>query len=77
MTADTNLNRAPRPELTSVKGDVEKAQEYKAELMEALGVACEVITRAKQKDKINLNFQLAIDAMGKQFVASLTASKEL
>jgi len=63
--------------LQVIKGDIEKAQEYKEELMRLLEPVCALVTKAKQADKITMNFQLAVDAMGKQFVANLTAMKEL
>lgn len=65
------------PQLDVVEGDVAKAAAYKKELAEILQAACDVITRAKQKDKITLGFALQFDATGRQFISVLSATKEL
>ena len=77
MTADSELARnPPRPTLTTVKGDVEKAQDYKKRLAELLQPVCDLVTEAK-RDGIILNYQCMNDATGRQFVSSLSALKEL
>ena len=78
MVADTDLTRPPRPtQLNIVKGDVDKALEYRTELAELLAPICELFTKAKREDKIDLSFQISPDALGKFFVGDLKVLKNL
>ncbi len=69
--------QAIRNQITSVKGDLEKASEYRDELSKLLAPVCELFTKAKREDKIDLSFQISPDALGKFFVADLKTMKNL
>lgn len=62
--------------LERVETDIEKAHKYRVRMAEALKEPCKIMTDAK-RDGITMSFNLATDAMGNTFIASLTTTKEL
>jgi hypothetical protein len=62
--------------LSVIKGDVEKAREYKDQVAELAKPICDVLTRAK-KEGIVITYSLSSDATGNYFIAQLSAIKEL
>lgn len=69
----------PRPALAfvDVENDATKAERYKTALGDAVTKVCEIITAAKQQDKLILSFSTQQDAMGKTFISALNVFKEL
>lgn len=65
-----------RPDFASVKGDVEKAAEYKERVAKLLEPLCQTINEAK-REGLEVAFQLQPDAMGRSFVSLLKITKEL
>lgn len=65
-----------RPNFETVRGDAEKAAEYRDQTAKLLVPLCEVINQAK-RDGLEINFQLQPDAMGRSFVGLLKITKEL
>jgi hypothetical protein len=63
-------------QLPVVQGDREKGRIYKERLAVLLQPVCELLTEAK-REEILLTFQLQQDALGRSFVGSLVAHKEL
>jgi hypothetical protein len=64
------------PLLSTVKTDVQKAKEYKSRLALPLASICEIMTEARLEG-ILISWNVTADAMGKFFVAQLTATKDL
>jgi hypothetical protein len=63
-------------QLVAIKGDAEKAKEYKDKLAKLCEPICELLTEAK-RENIVLAHALQADATGRFFVAMLSAHKEL
>ena len=72
---DDNTAKDPRG-LSVVKGDIEKAKEYKQQVADLAKPICDVLTKAK-KEGIIIAYSVQADAMGNYFLAQLTATKEL
>lgn len=64
----TKLNTPP--------SDAQLAEQYRHEMRAALEVVCKVMTRAN-RDKIDVAFQLGVDAFGQQTIMILKLSKVL
>lgn len=61
--------------LATVKGDAEKAQEYKERMADLLQPVCALMDEAK-KDKMDFVFNVQPDAMGRHFVSNLKVTRE-
>ena len=76
-----NANQTARGQvtpLTPIRTDIEKANEYRAQMLEALAKVTEIINKARMEDKLNIAFQYSgPDAFGRQSLATLEISKKL
>lgn len=70
------MNNTSPTHLTTVKTDLEKAREYKERLSAIFPGVCDIMTDAK-REGILISWSIVPDAMGKFFVAQLTATKDL
>lgn len=61
--------------IATVKGDAEKAQDYKERMAELLKPVCVLMDEAK-KEKMDFVFNVQPDAMGKHFVSNLKVTRE-
>ncbi len=60
------------------KTDMDKAKEYREQMLEALAKVTENVNKARMEDKLNIAFQYSgPDAFGRQSLATLEISKKL
>lgn len=78
MSADDHVEDAAfQPRLVQTgPSDAVLAEQYRQEMRAALQAVCNIMTRAN-RDKIEIAFQLGVDAFGQQNIQLLKLSKVL